>query len=255
MKEFVKKNGFEWLFLLLQCSLYAAFLALDLFGDGYRPSVCIKYTMIILCFCYAFLTGGACKSLFYTDTSFLQMGLFFTLISDLLILILDYYFYGVLVFILVQQLYGLHLALLHYQKKSRVMGFSLYRRRLILQIGLAVLLCLLLHIAGLNMDGLLVASVCYFIGILFNTVSAAYLAGKDYRIRSRLFLAAGMLLFLLCDINVGLFNLSGFIELPEEIYSGIYSCSSILMWAFYAPSQVLLALSVAHSLKENVRQK
>jgi hypothetical protein len=52
-----------------------------------------------------------------------------------------------------------------------------------------------------------------------------------------------MVLFLLCDINVGIFNLSGFIALPERIYQMMYSVSSILMWTFYAPSQVLIALS------------
>jgi len=57
----------------------------------------------------------------------------------------------------------------------------------------------------------------------------------------RLF-AWGMVLFLLCDINVGIFNLSGFINVGP-VYEVLYGISSISMWLFYAPSQVLIVLS------------
>jgi hypothetical protein len=63
-----------------------------------------------------------------------------------------------------------------------------------------------------------------------------------------------MVLFLLCDINVGLFNLSDFIT-PSPAYNIIYSISSILMWTFYAPSQVLIALSVENEKKVQKNKK
>jgi hypothetical protein len=56
------------------------------------------------------------------------------------------------------------------------------------------------------------------------------------------YFTAGMVLFLLCDINVGLFNLSDFLTVTST-YEIIYELSAVLMWTFYAPSQVLLALS------------
>jgi hypothetical protein len=62
--------------------------------------------------------------------------------------------------------------------------------------------------------------------------------------------AAGLVLFLLCDINVGLFNLSGFVSVTGRVVEILYSLSSILMWTFYAPSQVLIAIS-----SDNFRQK
>jgi hypothetical protein len=177
------------------------------------------------------------------------MGLFFTLISDLFILILDYYLYGVFVFILVQQLYSFRLIFLRYEKRDQSERILLYIKRIMIQVGLAAMTYLVLFFAGVNLDSLLITSVFYFISILFNTIAAVQLAIRDHRMKSNLLYAAGMLLFLLCDINVGLFNLSGFIKLPEEIYSVIYSYSSILMWTFYAPSQVLIALSVSYIVK------
>ncbi len=278
MKGYVKKNCFELIFLLLQAILYVAFLALDLAGGSIRFSVGIKYTIIILCFCYALLSGGAYKSIFfwksistqsevgqgllsrlrkfrYADTLLLQAGLFFTLISDLFILIMDYYFYGVLVFILVQQLYSLRLSLLQNEMGDKVEWSLLYAKRLVLQMGLAVVVCLTLLFSGVTLESLLIASVFYFICILSNTIAAVRLALIDRKEQGILLFAAGMLLFLLCDINVGLFNLTGFIRIPDEIYSVIYSFSSILMWTFYAPSQVLLTLSGSYIHKQKVESK
>ncbi len=278
MKGYAKKNCFELIFVLLQAFLYVAFLTLDLTDGCIGLSVCIKYIIIILCFCYALLVGGAYKSIFfcaanaqqsaagqslknkrrdpqYADVLFLQMGLFFTLISDLFILILDYYFYGVLFFILVQQLYSLRLILLHYERTDKTEKILLYVKRITIQVGVAAMVYLILILAGVRLDSLLIASVFYFVSIIFNTIAAVRLAVKDYRKRSNLLYAVGMLLFLLCDINVGLFNLSGFIKLPEEIYKVIYSYSSILMWTFYAPSQVLIALSVSYICKQKEGSK
>jgi hypothetical protein len=92
-------------------------------------------------------------------------------------------------------------------------------------------------------DLLLFISIFYFICILSNVITASYLAFRDIKTKATMLYAIGMILFLLCDINVGLFNLSGFISMPRELYSVIYSLSSILMWAFYAPAQVLIVLS------------
>ena len=54
----------------------------------------------------------------------------------------------------------------------------------------------------------------------------------------------GLVLFLLCDINVLLFNLSAYINVSSEMYAILQIASTVLMWAFYLPSQVLIVLSV-----------
>lgn len=278
MKGYVKGNCLEPIFLLLQATLYVAFLTLDLTDGSIRLSVTIKYTIIILCFCYALLTGGVYKSIFFCEANALQSaagpgllnsrrkypyieellvqaGLFFTLISDLFILLLNYYFYGVLVFILVQQLYSLRLIMLQNEGRDKTKKILLYGKRITIQAAIATVVSIVLLIAGVNPDGLLIASVLYFVSILFNTIAAIQLCIKDHKNKSNLLYAVGMLLFLLCDINVGLFNLTGFIKLPEDIYTVIYSYSSILMWTFYAPSQILIALSVSYSRMQKEASK
>lgn len=266
-RRYQAMNYLEKVFLLLQTIFYFSFLYLDITNGSIRLSIVIKYTIIILCFCYALLAGSACKGIvFFTpkeqlaaggfavaDTLLLQVGLFFTMISDLFILVLDYYLYGVLVFLIVQQLYSLRLVLLKADNSGKTTNLSIkeqrsnlrlrYLKRLILQVGIALTVCLVLMIGKVTLDRLLVISVFYFICILTNTITAIRLVVKDPGSKSNLLYGIGMLLFLMCDINVGLFNLSGFITMPEEIYGVIFSISSILMWTFYAPSQILIALS------------
>ncbi len=255
MESYNKKSNSDVIFLLLQAGLYLAFLFLDLTGGSAAASAGIKYTVIILCFCYALLYGNAGKSIFLSRKAackarrlllshslLLQAGLFFTLISDLFILLLDQYFYGVLTFLVVQQIYGIRLLLIREELERKNLLF-LFLKRLLLQLAVSVFLCAGLAGAGVAMEGLLATSVFYFISILTNTVSAIRMACRNHRRYNNLLYAAGMLLFLLCDLNVGLFNLSGFITMPQQVYSVIYAVSGILMWFFYAPSQVLIALS------------
>ncbi len=255
-------------FIILQVMLYAAFLVLDLIGGNAVISSYIKFTIIILCFCYALLPTkrSADKGILFL----MKTALFFTVVSDLLILILDYYFFGVLTFLMVQQAYGIRISMEKgniqrrllagiqrdfFKKKPRRSPVNCLRNfsknilgsfllRLLLQTAAAAMVCGVLAYFGVGLEPLLVASVFYFISIVMNTIGAVRAAVLLPGRRDLAMFAAGMVMFLLCDINVGLFNLSGFISLPMGIYSLIYGISSILMWTFYAPSQVLITLSL-----------
>jgi len=292
VKQYTGKVNTGFYFILLQTILYSAFLILDLTGGNYLLSNRIKFSIIVLCFCYAlFCQKGVSRGIIfyrirncvlydkkrsaldahsaqnanvicvrkYVDVadctrreSLLQqtlycirLALLFTVISDLFILILDYYFYGVLTFIIVQQLYGLRNSMVMQESRDISSNRSLWKSfllRLILQAVIAGALNYLLVQAGVVPEKLLIATVFYFVCIISNVIIAIKTA-IDIRNKENLLFAVGMFLFLLCDINVGLFNLSGFVSMPKELYHILYACSSILMWAFYAPSQVLLTLS------------
>jgi hypothetical protein len=229
--------------------MYAAFLFLDLTGGSTTISSYIKFMVIILCFCYAlFAKRRADKSILFL----MKAGLFFTVISDLLILILDVYFYGVLTFIIVQQVYGIRISMENFILQREATSkriWSSFVRRVLLQLVVSFTICSLLALSSVELEPLLMASVFYFISIVMNTfvsVKTALTYPNSRRVRM---FALGMFLFLLCDINVGLFNLSGFIAMPQSTYSDIYGISSILMWTFYAPSQVILALSTRSPIK------
>lgn len=242
----IRKN-MEFCFVLVQAILYVAFLILDITGRSIICSSTIKFSIIILCFCYAlFLGKGADKSILFC----MKIALLFTVISDLFLLIIDYYFYGVITFIIVQQLYGLRLILAKNlgEKNSIWQAYSL---RFLLQTAISVAICLVLSLVGVMLERLLLVSVFYFVCITTNIISAIISAYKTPRVIGNIIFAVGMGLFLLCDINVGLFNLSGFITLSKPIYQVIYSLSSILMWTFYAPAQVLIAISTT-KMKDSI---
>ena len=231
------------LFLAVQAVLYVSFLAADLTGSSITLSVSLKFTVIILCFCYVLFYGNSSgKSILFC----MKTALFFTLVSDLFILVLDEYYYGVLTFIFAQQLYGIRLSMEFYdiekEQEQRLVrkGFLI---RLAVQAALLVVICLILQAAGFVLDELLIAGIFYFISIMTNTLRAIRTAVIRKGSRELVLFAAGITLFLLCDINVGLFNMSSYLPLPGELYAAVYGLSSILMWAFYAPSQVLIALS------------
>lgn len=247
-RNLVGKSGFSisaYLFVFIQIILYVAFLALDFMGQAYALSSYIKFLVIILCFCYVFFFGkNSDKGIIFC----MKTAMFFTLVSDLFLLILDYYIYGVLTFIVVQQFYSIRLMLAAHRKRSW------FAFRVFLQLAIAMGVCLVLWLAGVKPDILLAISAFYFISILTNTFTAAGYAVRNRMDQCNVLFAVGMVLFLLCDINVGFFNMSGFIALPERLYQLLYSMSSILMWAFYAPAQVILVLSASLNLAKSTKK-
>jgi hypothetical protein len=78
-------------------------------------------------------------------------------------------------------------------------------------------------------------AVCYAVCLLC-AVSAALIGAKKYPRPNRLILSAGMTLFLLCDIHVGLYHWPNLSLKARAVYQ-------ILIWVFYLPSQLLLAFS------------
>ncbi len=237
------------LFIILQLMLYIAFLFLDFTHSNIAISSYIKFMVIIGCFCYAlFVKESADKSILFI----MKAALFFTVISDLLILILDVYFYGVLTFIIVQQLYGLRISLEKDYDRGEAgtkQFWNNFIRRILLQLVISFIIISITTLAGVQPEPLMIVSIFYFINIVMNTFTAIKTALHCPACKSVKKFALGMLLFLLCDINVGLFNITGFVELPLRTYSVLYEISSILMWVFYAPSQVLLALSIQNGRK------
>lgn len=199
-------------FLAAEAILYAAFLTLDLLGRG-GQTVWLKYAGILLCLAAVLLSalrGGDRQT---------AAALALTAGADLFLLVLNrHYAVGVLLFLCVQTLYFLRL------RRAGAPRALWLRAGLPLLLGLG--LCWLRMAAPLNL-----LAALYFSQLLSNTVLAWTLPGS----RRRLF-ALGLTLFVGCDLCVGLFN-SGLVS------AGLYRAASVGMWAFYLPSQVLIALS------------
>lgn len=234
----MKGRKLRYSFIILQLVLYISFLFLDIQGGNYVLSNYIKFTVVALCLLYVFIYG---YKNFDSQLLFLRLALIFTLISDIQLLLLDNYnyFYGVLTFILAQEFHGIRISILDNSKVRYIKDFTV---RLLYQSLTELAICLLLWVANVQINGLLAASVFYFICMLTNTVRSLKLTVRNKERKDIRLLAIGMVLFLLCDINVGLFNLSAFLPVGP-VYDKIYALSSILMWIFYAPSQVFISLS------------
>lgn len=238
----MKGQSRKFIFIIIQLVLYASFLTLDILDKNIALSNKLKFAVVVLCFIYALSTGIKGRN---KDSGYLIYALAFTVVSDILILLSDYYLYGVLTFIIAQQLYGLRIAGLKSREEGYKDSASLYKGlviRMLCQIFLAAFSILILWLNKVRIDALLAVSLIYFISICTNVVNILKLFIKHYGKKDIFCFAIGMMLFLLCDINVGLFNLSAFLPVTP-VYDMIYNVSSILMWTFYAPSQVFIALS------------
>lgn len=213
--------GKRWL-LGTEALLYAAFLCLDLTGTGpFLLSGVLKYAGVLLCFFHVLLKKGSREIL---------AGLFFTILADFFLLFTDNSLPGVLLFLCVQICYSI--LLFRGETVQRIC-----RRvavRFFFKCGASLLLLALLSAAGIQADALLFVTAVYFFSLLENTVRA-------WLCHTGLF-AVGMGLFLLCDIQVGLFNLSSY--LPEVGQIGVwYRIASVGMWACYLPAKVCIALA------------
>lgn len=199
-------------FVAAEAVLYAAFLILDLTGRGER-TIWLKYAGILLCLAFALWCA------FRGGHRLVPVALALTAGADWFLLVRgDHLVPGVVLFLGVQTVYFLRL---------RLAGAD---SAFWLRSGLALLLALALY--RLNMASPLnLLAVLYFSQLLSNTVLAWTVRGR----RRRLF-ALGLTLFVGCDLCVGLFN-SGLVS------PGLYRLVSVGMWAFYLPSQVLIALS------------
>ncbi|MDO5519979.1 MAG: hypothetical protein Q4G58_05760 [bacterium] len=157
------------------------------------------------------------------DIFVLRLAIGFTLISDTFLLLTEYNEWGVSSFVVVQLCYWYRLH--KYQMVDLGVTFLLW---IAVVVGISIL--------RLSVDFLLLITSFYFICLLRNVIySLVHRENKLFTI--------GLVLFLCCDVNVGLFNLTQYVSVPAEIYRVLYACSSVLIWVFYLPSQVCLSVS------------
>ena len=164
-------------FVGLETALYLLFLALDAFsagGDG------VKYLTIVVCLLAAVWSAR------HGGSRLMAWAMAFTLAADTFLLLLDrWYGMGIVLFCVVQ---GLYLA-----RIRRACGRTLWA----LRAGLAAA-WVLLNALGMGTALNLLAAL-YFVNFLVN-------ACQSLTLRSERLFAAGLWLFLLCDVCVGLRN-------------------------------------------------
>jgi len=244
-----KKAVLKTAFILIELILYGTFMYLDIFAEQKANlSMYIKFFSIFLCFLFVLLyyrTSNQTKEVKYNQTNksylgihILRIAMFFTLLSDLFLLVLDYYAPGVLTFIIVQLLYLILIS-------SWISSGKMIRTVLMRVIGtgaITILILILYHFQEPEVKLELIFAVYYFILFVSNTMDAIGILFRSKR-KQRILFACGLLAYFLCDINVAIFNLKDYLTIDETIYTQIYNFSVIAMWMFYLPGQVAIALS------------
>lgn len=218
------KNRPVFALLLLQAALYLYFLSADIFFPGSYSSLLAKYLSILLCPAVAYyLSRGAAQ---YRDSLLLIAALAFTCVADAFLLLLNEPIPGLIIFCAVHLIY-----IRRYRKRASIPAAAIA--------GGMLAGCFAANALLYNFPLIQALACVYGLLLLF---AALYGFTAPLPKFSRRFIAAGMSLFLLCDIHVALFN-----ALPSD--NPYYPFAAFLMWGFYPPAQVLLSLSGSNGAK------
>lgn len=218
------KSFITYVFILIEVVLYALLLAGDILTC--YDTVLIKYTSIILCLIYSVVF------IFYSklDAILTSLALVFTLISDYFLLVLNNHFIlGLTTFIIAQSFYFIRICFIN--KKVNLIS-------ILVRVFLPIIVCIILKLNDL-LDLLTGLCAFYFIMLLVNATESSFLIKLD---RRYILFFIGLILFIGCDVCVGLFNFSSVLNI--NIPNGLMDFVTISMWGFYLPSQTLIALSV-----------
>lgn len=181
----------------------------------------IRFAIVVFCF---LLTVFCKKPLNKVDLKLLRLGMFFTVIADLCLIILDYRIIGVSLFCIVQIIYIARYDMGYFRSALKILPIALF---------ILLIVYLLLNYFNYDVDFLIFLSLFYGVCILSGLYTSvkAIRKGKYPYPNSKLILY-GIILFICCDINVAL------------SYMGVLDNLTFnLIWVFYLPSQFLLSIS------------
>jgi hypothetical protein len=252
--------------LVVACAaLYALFTFADAPGVGYSdgalfgatpiPSDWLKYASI--CVCLAISVAVARRTPYARDARH-QVAIFlFTLVADFFILFTSHYAAGVLVFC------GAHLIAI-----NRYAGRGITKRMAVIAgasaAALALIAVIYVHIyptglphagelyhekpGGVEAAGYYFELISYAIYAMLITAATVTAFRRRQARVNNILSRLGMTLFLLCDVNVLLWNM-----LRWANQTWIPGWTVTLIWTFYLPGQTMLALS-AYDFGDNSRK-
>ena len=201
-----------------------------LFQTGHGNGAHLRYATVILAclFCVLFAERT-------WDYLLTQLALIATVCADFFLVLpsVPNQLPGMLCFSVAQLSYAACLALA--ESRPRYLRIQLWSRGILSVAALAVTVAVL----GRGADAVALVSIFYYVNLILN------LAFAWTQLPHRILMAVGLTLFLLCDTVIGLSFLDGY--LPVDKTSLIYRLihpDFDLAWAFYLPSQMLLAISL-----------
>lgn len=210
--------------VLIETAIYIAFNVISA-RQPYDP-IYLKYAGVLLCFAVS-----AVMIYFNRDADAVinTAAMLFTVISDLFILVLDrHYEIGLVTFTAAHSIY---LYRLYYGRVKRI-WITLAVRAAVA----ATIIGVCCGLFGANL--LLVEASIYIVMLVGNAIEALIMCNRG--IKNVLF-AIGLMLFVGCDICVGLDHGR---MIGVNIAANVGRFIQFMIWVFYLPSQVLIALSL-----------
>ena len=199
-----------FIYLTIQLFLYCSILFINI----NIPNSIITYSVILLNMILGLYMLQISKEIDVIVTTF---ALLFTLISDTFLIFTDYKLPAMFTFSLVQIFYMLKIKNLK----------STFNINYIDIIRITIILITITIMAFITHDLLVVITSFYFLMLVFNFIESIKLFKINWMI------PVGFLLFIFCDIFVGL----DFLDIDLNLNFNV-------IWFFYTPSQVLLTLSM-----------
>lgn len=221
-----------YIFLTIEGVLYLTFMIMDVLNIA--QSAKIKFVAIALCFLYVFVRfiQTRIRKTKGNDRAVMAMALFFTVIADTQLLFDGNYLMGLCCFAIVQWIYT-------YRIHEPNPIVQMQRKIFIYRIMLTGMVAFIAICCNILVDAIAAVSIFYFVCFLDNLRLLLQCYQKYKKDVWYLYFLGGMILFVLCDICVGIYNIGDYVTITSSLirYAGIG------MWFFYLPSQVLLVLS------------
>ena len=210
-------------FIVAEVIIYLTFLFADSLNSF--DTTYLKYSGIIVCFIFSIIFTVLKRRKVWDY--FMPIALAFTLISDYFLLVqteYDKFIYGLITFIFVQIFYALYLLKDESDNKRKAFLYVFAFRIIIIVIAYS------LGFTVYKDYSLEILAGAYFINLIINFIECFLLKNKE---KAYLIMSLGFFLFIMCDINVGLYNV--------DINGVNKEIPNFLMWFFYLPSQVILS--------------
>ena len=216
------------------CLLFIVFLSIQVYEINFFMSAnMVKFSTIFLCLLISIISSPLSKQ--SKNIFLLQLGLIFTIMADYIFLIHDDdYILAIGLFSIVQIIYSLRYR--EGNETERVLRFMIIYL-------LIVILYKLINKNLFPLDFIIAMGVFYGICLLSSLKEALLLYKSDPHESINKMILFAMILFLLCDINLGVNYILGEAKDMGNTLKLLENLSSISIWVYYLPSQILLALS------------
>ena len=222
-------------FISIEAIIYVTFILLDILGTTPALSDIFKYSGIIVVFAFALYW---CIKRRDRNRTVVTSALLFTAVADFFLLFcsddIRLLIPVLLSFSVTQTLYYVHLT------ESRRKNKRILIPCLVFVLS-AVSSCIIDLLLSYDTVALILITLVFYYAITFALNTAGSVARcKKSRLRTDFIFALGLILFVLCDINVLIRHLNTFFF--EAVPRTMVEASIFLSWVFYLPAQVLIAL-------------